>query len=56
MTGSTPFSIDKSDNFQRSFKKLVKIHKVNQDNFIQLIAEALENLIEDQYPINSQGL
>ncbi len=54
MTGSTPFSIEKSDNFQRSFKKLAKAHKVNQDNFVKLIAEVLENLIEDQYPINSR--
>jgi len=39
MTGSTLFLIEKSDNFQRSFKKLAKAHKVNQDKFVKLITE-----------------
>ena len=51
MTGSTPFSIEASDNFRRSFKKLAKIHGAH---FVKLIEEVLENLIEDQYPINSR--
>lgn len=51
MTGSTPFSIEKTSNFKRSFKKLVKIYG---NDFVGLVAEVLENLIEDQYPINSR--
>lgn len=51
MTGSTPFSIEKSDNFQRSFKKLAKFHG---SSFVELIAQILEGLIEDQYPHNSR--
>lgn len=52
MTGSTPFSIEESDNFKRSFKKLAKVHR---GNFVALIAEALEDLIDDQYPNNSRN-
>lgn len=51
MTGSTPFLIEKSDNFQRSFKKLAKFHG---STFVELVAEALENLIDDPYPYNSR--
>ncbi|MBE9208296.1 hypothetical protein IQ244_17535 [Nostoc sp. LEGE 06077] len=52
MTGSTPFSIEESDNFKRSFKKLAKVYK---DNFVELIAKTLEDLIDDQYPNNSRN-
>ena len=52
MTGSTPFSIEESDNFKRSFKKLAKTHGAS---FVELVAEILENLTEDQYPINSRN-
>lgn len=51
MTGSPPFSIEESDNFRRSFRKLVKVHK---GGFVELIAKALEDLIDDQYPNNSR--
>lgn len=51
MTGSTPFSIEESDNFKRSFKKLAKAYG---DDFVELVAEALEGFIKDQYPINSR--
>jgi len=47
MTGSTPFSIEASDNFKRSFKKLAKIHR---DSFVAVIGKTLEDLIDDQYP------
>ena len=53
MTGSTPFSIEDTDNFKRSFKKLAKVHK--NSNFVELVAKTLEDLIEDQYPINSRN-
>lgn len=52
MTGSTPFSIEKSDNFNRSFKKLAKAYK---SDFVERVTEVLEDLIEDQYPINSRN-
>lgn len=52
MTGSTPFLIEESDNFKRSFKKLAKVFGVD---FIELVAESLENLTEEQYPINSRN-
>lgn len=51
MTGSTPFLIEESDNFKRSFKKLAK---ALGNDFVERVAEVLENLIEDQYPINSR--
>lgn len=51
MTGSNPFLIEKSDNFKRSFKKIVK---ALGDDFVELVTEVLETLIEDQYPINSR--
>ena len=38
-------------NFKRSFKKLAKLYG---NDFIGIVAEVLENLIEDQYPINSR--
>ncbi|WP_375512812.1 hypothetical protein [uncultured Nostoc sp.] len=52
MTGSTPFSIEKSDNFKRSFKKLAKAYR---SDFVECIVEVLEDLIEDQNPINSRN-
>ena len=52
MTGSIPFSIEESDNFKRSFKKLAKVHK---SSFVELIARTLEDLIDDQYPNNSRN-
>lgn len=50
MTGSTPFSIEDSENFKCSFKKLGKVHGTG---FVDIVAEILENLLEEQYPINS---
>ncbi len=52
MTGSTPFSIETSENFNRSFKKLAKVHGTG---FVELVTEILEDLTEDQYPINSRN-
>jgi mRNA-degrading endonuclease YafQ of YafQ-DinJ toxin-antitoxin module len=52
MNGSTPFLIEESDNFKRSFKKLAK---TLGNDFLERVAEVLENLIEDQYPINSRN-
>ncbi len=52
MTGSTPFSIEASDNFKRSFKKLAKTHG---SSFVELISKVIEELIDDQYPNNSRN-
>ena len=52
MTGSPPFSIEESEQFKRSFKKLAKVHRTS---FIALIAQTLEDLIDDQYPNNSRN-
>ncbi|WP_228042471.1 MULTISPECIES: hypothetical protein [unclassified Tychonema] len=52
MTGSTPFSIEASDNFKRSFKKLAKIHGYS---FVELISKVVEELIDDQYPNNARN-
>lgn len=51
MTGSTPFSIESSDNFRRSFKKLEKVHG---NSFVELITKTLEDLIDNRYPRNSR--
>lgn len=51
MVGSNPFLIEPSENFKRSFKKLAKIHK---GQFSEIITQVLEDLILDQYPINSR--
>ncbi|AHJ31097.1 hypothetical protein NSP_48050 [Nodularia spumigena CCY9414] len=40
MTGLTPFSIEKSDNFQRSFKKLAKFHG---SSFVELMQDLRNN-------------
>lgn len=52
MTGSTPFSIEQSENFKRSFKKLAKVHK---NTLVDRVASVLENLIDNQYPQNSRS-
>nr|WP_199313558.1 hypothetical protein [Leptolyngbya sp. FACHB-671] len=51
MTSSHLFSIEESDNFKRSFRRLAKVHK---GSFVELIAKALKDLIDDQYPNNSR--
>jgi mRNA-degrading endonuclease YafQ of YafQ-DinJ toxin-antitoxin module len=52
MSGSTPFSIEASDNFNRSFKKFAKIHGAS---FVEIISKVLEELIDYQYPNNSRN-
>jgi mRNA-degrading endonuclease YafQ of YafQ-DinJ toxin-antitoxin module len=51
VTGSPAFSIEESNNFKRSFRKLAKVHK---GSFVELIAKTLEDLIDDRYPKNSR--
>lgn len=51
MTGSTPFLIESSENYKRSFKKLAK---AAGNNFVEIISLVLEALIENQCPPNSR--
>ncbi|MEM9927378.1 MAG: hypothetical protein AAF915_27175 [Cyanobacteria bacterium P01_D01_bin.50] len=51
MAGLTPFSIEETGNFKRSFKKLAKLYG---NDFVGIVAEVLENLIEEQFPIKSR--
>jgi hypothetical protein len=43
VTGLNPFSIERTDHFKPTFKKLVKAYG---DDFFDIVAEILENLIE----------
>ncbi len=51
MTGSKPFSLEKSDNFGRSFKKLVKAYKINM---VAIVGDYLEGLLVNPYPTTSR--
>lgn len=55
MTGSIPFSIERSENFERSFKKLAKNKNVYGPKFVELITRTLEELIDDPYPNKSRN-
>jgi hypothetical protein len=52
VTGSTPYSIEYPERFQRSFKKLAKAYR---SNFVELIAKTLEELIDEPYPNKSRS-
>lgn len=52
MSGLSPFSLEKSEPFERSFKKLVKSYKSQsqQQDFRELISQSLKRLIINPYP------
>jgi len=52
MTGLIPYLLEKSPNFERSFKKLVKSYKSDsqKQQFILVISERLEELTINPYP------
>lgn len=52
MTGSTRFSIEKTDSFSRSYKKL---QKVSLQNFPETVAHAIELLFLDPFPQKSRN-
>ena len=56
MTGSTLFLLEKTDNFQRSFKKIVKSYKskLQQQEFVEVVSNYLEQLIVDPYPAQAR--
>jgi mRNA-degrading endonuclease YafQ of YafQ-DinJ toxin-antitoxin module len=51
VTGSVHFSIEKTENFQRSFKKLAKFQG---KQVLDLVATALEALMKNPYPIKAR--
>ena len=56
MTGSTLFLLEKTDNFERSFRKLAKSYKskLQQQEFVEVVSNYLEQLIIDPYPPQSR--
>jgi mRNA-degrading endonuclease YafQ of YafQ-DinJ toxin-antitoxin module len=51
VTGSNRFSIEETENFKRSFKKLGKVHK---SGLINEFARILEGLLDHPYPSNAR--
>jgi mRNA-degrading endonuclease RelE of RelBE toxin-antitoxin system len=51
MPGSPRFSIEKTDSFGRSFKKLAK---TQGKQFLERVAHALEELIMNPYPLKAR--
>jgi mRNA-degrading endonuclease RelE of RelBE toxin-antitoxin system len=51
VTGSILFSIEESEKFKRSLKKLKKFHG---NTFVERVLNILEDLMEDPYPLNSR--
>lgn len=51
MTGLPPFSIEKSANFERSFKKLSKAYN---RGFVEIVVKVLEGLLDEPYPSSSR--
>ncbi|QYO67696.1 hypothetical protein [Leptolyngbya sp. 7M] len=50
MVGSNRFSLEETDNFKRSFKKLSKVHR---SALMDAVANILEELLDHPYPSNS---
>ncbi|MDJ0600994.1 MAG: hypothetical protein QNJ37_19380 [Crocosphaera sp.] len=57
MSGLIPFSLEKSEQFERSFKKLIKFYKSasQKQEFKQLIAQYLKQLIINPYPTKARS-
>jgi mRNA-degrading endonuclease RelE of RelBE toxin-antitoxin system len=51
MIGSMPFSLEKSANFERSFKKLVKAYKID---IVAIVGDCLEGLLVNPYSAKSR--
>jgi mRNA-degrading endonuclease YafQ of YafQ-DinJ toxin-antitoxin module len=51
VAGSNQFSIESSNNFERSFKKLAKNYRAD---FVETITDVLEALIDDPDPRNAR--
>jgi mRNA-degrading endonuclease YafQ of YafQ-DinJ toxin-antitoxin module len=56
VTGSILFLLEKTDNFERSFKKLIKSYKskLQQQEFVGIVSNYLEQLIVDPYPAQAR--
>ncbi|MGK7942421.1 MAG: type II toxin-antitoxin system RelE/ParE family toxin [Crocosphaera sp.] len=57
MTGLSPFSLEKSEQFERSFKKLIKSYKSQSKKreFKELIAKSLKEMIINPYPTKARS-
>ncbi|ACB50454.1 hypothetical protein cce_1104 [Crocosphaera subtropica ATCC 51142] len=57
MSGLSPFSLEKSEQFERSFKKLIKSYKSTsqRQEFKELIATSLKELMVNPYPLKSRS-
>jgi len=53
MNGLPPFSLEKTDSFERTFKKLCKSKAYGKD-FPDKIARILKDLLHEIYPTNSR--
>ena len=53
MTGSTPFLLEKIENFEETFRKLGK-SKAYDKTFTEKIGRVLESLLHDPYPKDSR--
>ncbi len=53
MTGLPPFFLEKTDSFERTFKKLAK-SKVYGNNFSNTIVAILKDLVHEVYPRSSR--
>jgi hypothetical protein len=53
MTGLSPFLLEKTDNFERTFKRLGK-SKAYDKNFPNTIAAILKGLMNEVYPVSSR--
>jgi mRNA-degrading endonuclease YafQ of YafQ-DinJ toxin-antitoxin module len=51
MTGLPLFSLEKSDNFGRSFKKLAKAYKID---LVAIVGNCLKDLMANPYPPTSR--
>lgn len=56
MGGSTPFSIESTDQFERSFRKLQKSQPKGMDSkLIDKVSDIIESLIDNQKPLSSRS-
>jgi mRNA-degrading endonuclease YafQ of YafQ-DinJ toxin-antitoxin module len=54
--GSTPFSIESTDQFERSFRKLQKSQPKGVDSkLVDKVSDIIESLIDNQRPLSSRS-
>lgn len=57
MSGSLPFLIEKTEQFEKSFKKLVKSYKSQsqKEKFVRFISNFLDEITNNPYPNKSRS-